>query len=803
MTKTQTITPDRLANALEGRRGIKILSLDCFDTLLWRDTHASYDLFDLLEGVTPRQRRRADQAARKERKLTHGASNEVTLREIYAKLLPTIGTEAREAYVEREIAIEIRHCYAFAPTVDLMREAKRRGIRIIVVSDSYLERDQLETLIRGAAGDAVADMIDDIFTSCDHRSSKSERLFETVLKRTGSRPDRILHIGDNKHADAVAGSRHGLQTLHLVQFTDAAVQRLRQEHAAGALVIGGSTSFQPHRATLALAETGITDPATKLGFVAVGPIMADFARWIAAEAAELAATRQGKVHLLFLMRDGHLPREVFAAMNPDIATHAVEISRFAANSASLTDAAAIRRFVLEEIGDGSGINFLRQLHITGDEAHDLLDSLTEDDPRALAEALQTDVWVARIAARSLAYADRLNGYVRDTVNPAPGDTLLLVDVGYKGTVQGKIGAALAETFGVRVAGRYLLLLEEEISGLDKRGMLDLRTYDVTTLETLMSAFIVLEQFCTLPQGSVLDYREGGGTIRSATQLKRHQNVIRSAIQAGCVAFAHADGKAAIRRNALPVEAAHRGALSALARLLYLPLPDELAVMSQFEHDWNLGSDFVALLFDPETAARGLRERGLFYLKNSHRLFLPAELRGQGLPTSLTLLAQRRFGLDLRFADFADHTLALPVLIADGTDSFTDTVQAIPTHQGYYVAAVPIGAGRYTLGIQFGRDFEFVQIDSARFLPVSAFLEGEAAARTTTDAMPSFEDMELVAPGIFRCTSGAAFLMAPPPPVDDPKVPMMLAVTFRPLAARPTTIDQSTPTRTSVLTGVPA
>lgn len=802
MNQTQTITPDRLANALDGRSGIKILSLDCFDTLLWRDVHASYDLFDLLEDVTPLQRRRADQAARKERKLTHGASNEVTLREIYAKLFPTRDAADREIYVEREIAAEIRHCYAFAPTVDLMREAKRRGMKIIVVSDSYLERDQLERLIRSAAGDAVADLIDDIVTSCDHRSSKSERLFDTVLKRTGSRPDRILHIGDNKHADAIAGARHGLQTLHLVQFSEAAVQRLRQERTAGALVIGDTTSFQSHRATLALAEPALTDPAVKMGFAAVGPIMTEFARWIAAEAADLAATRPGKVHLLFVMRDGHLPREVFAAIHPGVETHAIEISRFAANCASLTDAGAIRSFVLEEIGDGAGINFLRQLHITGDEAHDLLDSVPKNDPRALAEMLQTDAWVARIAARSRDYADRLTGYVRDTVNPAPGDTLLLIDVGYKGTVQGKIGSAFEKTFGVHVAGRYLLLLEEEISGLDKRGMLDLRHYDAATLETLMSAFIVLEQFCTLPQGSVLDYREGGATIRSATQLKRHQNAVRAAIQAGCVQFARADGRAIIRRDDLPQQSRHRGALSALARLLYLPLPEEIAVMSQFEHDWNLGSDFVALLFDPATAGRGLRERGLFYLKNSHRLFLPAELRGQGLPTSLTLLAQRRFGLDLRFADFADHTLALSVLVADGSDSFAQTVEAFPTHEGFYVAAVPIGAGRYTLGIQFGLAFEMVQIESAKFLPVSAFLEGEAAARTTTGAMLSFEEMEQIAPNIFRCNSNAAFMMAPPPPIEDAKAPMMLAVTFRPLAARQT-IVQPTPTRMSALTGVAA
>ncbi|MBJ6122130.1 HAD family hydrolase [Sphingomonas mollis] len=797
----QTIQPHRLAQALDGHRGIKMLSLDCFDTLLWRDVHASHDIFELLDGVTPRQRRWADQAARKDRKLAYGASNEVTLREIYAKLLPNLDAAAREAYVEREIAAEARHCYAFAPTVELMREAKRRGLPVIIVSDSYLERDQLEGLIRAAAGDEVADMIDTIFCSCEYRSSKSERLFDTVLKHTAMRPDGILHIGDNKHADAISGMRHGLQALHLVQFADATVQRLRQERTAGALMMGGGTAFQPHRATLSLNEGAITGPAEAMGFAAVGPIMTNFAHWIAAEAAELNQAHGGKVHLMFLMRDGYLPQEVFAAIHPTIDTHAIEISRFAATSASLTDAAAIRKFIIEEIGHGAGIDFLRQLHVVGDEAHELLDGLPEDDPHALADALQTDEWVEKISARGEAYADRLADYIRVKIDPARGDTLMLVDVGYKGTVQGKIAAQIADTFGVKVAGRYLLLLEDEISGLDKRGMLALRNHDVATLETLMSAFIVLEQFCTLPQGSVVDYREGGQTVRAAVQIRREQNSIREAVQAGCLSFARTDGTAMIRRTAVSPDAAHRGAVSALARLLYLPLADEIKVMTRFEHDWNLGGDFVALLFDPDAAERGLRERGLFYLKNSRRLFLPAELRGQGLPTSLTLLTQRRFGLDLRFPDFADHTLPVTVLMTDGNKAFTDVVQAHPTHQGYYVAAVPIGAGRYTVGVQFGRDFELVQIESACFLPVSSFLDGEAATRLTTNATPYFEDMEQIAPDIFRCGNAESFLMVAPPPVQD-RVSMMLAITFRPLVKR-CAAPSSTPTTMSVLTGATA
>ena len=785
MNQTQTITPDRLAHALDGRRGIKILSLDCFDTLLWRDTHASHDLFDLLEGVTKTQRVRAERKVRKQRQLARMPSAEVTIREIYARLMPGAGDAVQETAVRRELEAEMRHCYAFAPAVALIREAKRRGMRVVVVSDTYFEQHQLRALIRAAAGDDLATMIDAIFCSCDARTSKSEQLFGTVLDRVRVPAARILHIGDNHQADAIGASRYGINALHLIQFSDDTLQRLRHEAAAGALMMPGEVRFQPHRATLAVGEPTLVEPAAKMGFSALGPILAAFARWTAVEAAALAVSRGGPVHLLFLMRDGYLPREVFSAIFPQTKTHAIEISRFAATAASLTDAAAVAEFILEEIGAGAGVDLLRQLHIVGDEATALLASLPAcGREQALADALTSQRWTEIIVARSLAYADRFAAYVRKVANPAPGDTLMLVDLGYNGSVQNMVEAQLSATFGVHVAGRYLALCEQDPSGFDKRGMIDRRDHDEGTMAALLRSIAILEQFCTVNQGSVVDYDDDAAPVRAALGIKGRQSDIRSAVQAGCLTFARADGTTMVRRrDGAGGRTRRHSALAALTRLLFLPSPSEIALMSRFEHDANLGSDETTILFDPALAASGLRERGLFYMKNSRRLFLPAELRGQGLPASLTLLAQRRFGLDLCFADFADHALPVPVLVADGTDSFADTVEAIPTHQGNYVAAVPIGAGRYTLGIQFGRDFELVQIESAQFLPVSAFLDGETAAHCTVDAMLSFEDMEQIAPAVFRCTSNAAFMMAPPPAAVDPTVPMLLAVAFRPLVAR--------------------
>ena len=62
---TETILPHELPDALDrGPDTVKVLSLDCFDTLLWRDCYAPTDLFSALPGLVSRQRVAAEHYAR-------------------------------------------------------------------------------------------------------------------------------------------------------------------------------------------------------------------------------------------------------------------------------------------------------------------------------------------------------------------------------------------------------------------------------------------------------------------------------------------------------------------------------------------------------------------------------------------------------------------------------------------------------------------------------------------------------------------------------------------------------------------
>ena len=791
---TGEILPGDLPRALDRCPQARMLSLDCFDTLLWRDTHTPGDVFAALPGISPLQRRWAEAQARRAAGFGHGRQ-EVTIGEIYAELMPGAGAARRKEAIAAECAAEAAHCFAFAPTVALMRAAKAAGLQVVIVSDSYLDAGQLRALITASAGADVAALIDRYFVSSAHGKPKALGLYGDVLRKLSTPAHQILHIGDNKKADVDGVAPFGVNTLHLKQFSADVERQLRLEASLDAIIHPAqptaaqppqTSAIQPHRAALALAEPAATDPARRFGLSVIGPVMAGFDAWLRAEAEALHRTRGGQVHWLFLMRDGHLPMRVHAATAPTDPAHAIEISRFTATAASLTGDGDALDYVLREMGTLPE-PLARQLLLPPAEIARLITGRgPQEASLALVEALRKGPVRAQVTQACRAMAKRLVAHVRAAVNPAKGDTLMLVDLGYNGTVQNRIDALLARELGVHVAGRYLLLRGKDKPGLDKVGFIDERHYDPHTLEALCANVAVLEQICTTPMGSVVDYTAEGDPIRRANIVAPAQGQIREAVQDGVLAFAAAHAGATIRAEPGDVLGRwRRGAASTLARVMYLPQAQELAVLAAFEHDVNLGTERKVALFDPAVATRGLRQRGLFYLNGCERMYLPAELSGHGMALKLSLLTNRRFGLPLTFDDFTEGSISLPVIFADTQTGNVaqQTIPARPTHDGFYMAAIPVGDGRFCAGVQLGQLAEWVEVDSIALMALEDFL-GEAgdASAEQIPITPEGEGMTEMAPRLWHAGAPDGFLMLRPPERRD-GAQLMLALVFRLITPR--------------------
>jgi len=294
--------------------------------------------------------------------------------------------------------------------------------------------------------------------------------------------------------------------------------------------------------------------------------------------------------------------------------------------------------------------------------------------------------------------------------------------------------------------------------------------------------------CTVAQGSVVDYALDGTPVRKGAGQKGLQNAVRDQVQAACVAFA-AHAEDGIVRPAGSDGAGCRRSMAAavLARFLFMPTAAEVEVLEAFDHDVNLGSDDMVKLVDPELAGRGLRRRGLFYVNQSSRMFLPGELRRHGLPQQLAMFAATRHQFDLRPADFHGDALELPCFVADATSQTLVTLEAQATHEGYYQVTVPVGAGRFAVGLQFGAIAEWLQIEEAAFHSAAGLNDPVAAA--ITPAVPAqimCEGMEEVSPGFYRCGEQALILV--PPPTGRVPEAIVLSLVFRPVVRRTPRIE---------------
>ncbi|NOW47578.1 FMN phosphatase YigB (HAD superfamily) [Novosphingobium sp. SG751A] len=779
------VLPHELPDVLDDFPQAQVLSLDCFDTLIWRDTYRPVDVFKVLPGMAGPQRARAEETARRAARIL-ARGEDITIAEIYDRLMPAASPEVRQAAIRAELDAEATHCYAFTSTVELIRRAKARGMQVVIVSDTYLSEEMLRELIARAGGEELSAMIDRVFVSSHWRLPKARGLYRHVLPELGVDAGAVLHIGDNLNADVKGVAPFGVQAVHLKQFHAEIERQLRLEACLDTLLSDGSDTLgapQPHRAALAQWTPQLTDTAQHFGYAVLGPIFTGYDRWLCAEAEVIGSRRGGRVHPLFLMRDGHLPLLVHQARGSGDG-HAVEISRFTATAAIFTTDAAIDAYVEDQLGTDPAV-IAHQLQIPPAEVKKLAAIADKTKGTQALYGLLDRREIRRFihkAARRM--ADRMIAHIRHAAAPRPGDTLMLVDLGYNGSVQNRIDAVLAEALGVHVAGRYLLLREVEVSGLDKAGYFDDRHYDHDALNAMANNVAVFEQFCTNTAGSVVDYTERGAPIRRANDIKQAQSAIREAAQQGCLFFAQtqpAASRRAHRDAAMDADHWRRANAAALMRLMFLPMPYELGVFENFEHDVNLGTAETVALFHKGHAQKGLRQQGLFYLKGARRMFLPAELSEEGMATRLAYLTSSRFGMMLNVSDFtAEGGFLVPTIYSNGQEVVETRFNALPTHNGYHSLCIPIGDCRYTAAIQFGALFDWVEVYSITALPQHEHLNNTHDTASREIAMtPVLEGIEARSGNLWQCTSPHGFALINPPPRRN-DTPMMLLVVFRPV-----------------------
>lgn len=766
----------------------RILSLDCFDTLLWRKVAAPTDVFFALEkteeyrraGLTASLRVSAEKSARQARVIT-GKGSEVTLEQIYRFALPEATADEVAALAACELACEIAHCFVFQPVFDLIVRARAAGLKVVIVSDTYFSEAQLRALLFAAMPELEA-MIDGVFCSSVLGLSKSAGIWRLLLPRLKTDPAQILHLGDNERADLQSPRRFGIRSAHLIQQDAQVADMLAAREQAAVQVLPDVRYRDPlpshFHAQYAAGAGG--DVRDTFGYVAMGPILYGFAEFILAEAAALAAPGRA-VKLGFLLRDGFLPARACAVLAGEPVGAELNISRFTAIAASLDSKDRVVWVLSRMLSEEAMESLTRQLLLPPALAQRILGEATRAaaPTMAFAALVLEDATLDVIRSRSRAFRRRLVAHVQQATGVQRGDTLLFVDLGYACTAQTLLKEVLEQDLGVDLVGRYLIAYRAAPGQADRKALIDGSEQDRRVLQSLTGQYIAgFEMLCTQNAPSTVDYTDDGAPVFAQAALGEAQHAAVAAIQAACLRFiADAGALAPCHKPRATHAERAQSAIIDLTRMLYFPSPLEIACMESFRFDFNLGTEHQLALFDAEAGLRDMRRQGFGYMNASldqMRTNYATELRQLDLSLSTLLFAQNRFGFDVTPAQASYRSEAVQVLVTNAREHVVREMAAHATHDGYFALHLPLRAGM-DLGVLFGQAYTFVQIDSVQLV--------EAGSEAGVDMDPGravlFDQMAHLDNGLFQAAGGAMMYLPGLPEYVAPG--LRCRVVFRPIA----------------------
>lgn len=636
---------------------VRVLSVDVFDTLLWRRVPEPFDLFlvlgqDLAEAgklasevsVTgfAELRRTAERAAREKVQAATGY-REVTLTEIYAAMPSSLFAAdfGREAQIAAELSCERRMLVADSEIAALMRAAKAAGAQVILISDTYFKAAEVKNFLAAAGcGDLP---IDRLYVSCEAGKPKYRDLFDTVLKDNGVPAAAMVHVGDSHEADIAPCTAREIRTVHYDKWAfSPRVQKFEfpVEAAARAALLGrrgdfGLTGLRARLQFRAPRDIAKADEAYwQIGASQLGPVFAGFARWIV---GMCAARGVGKV--FGIMREGRFLGQVIAAAARDLGhplqTEELWLSRRAVISASLY------ADDLSRLGDAIAIapgetedEILANLGLTRADVVAALPGFTMRANGALAAlteaVIETEVLKTKVLARAAALRGTLLKGLGKQIDLGKAQRVVLMDLGYAATIQSVLAGILArEGAKVQLEGLYLALNDRALvhrqSGSDVHAFIGNGGYNALVARLLTRTPDVLEHACMCREGSLARYDANGAPVLLANQRAEAQLAQMEVLQAGILA-----GVAAVDRLLGDLTVTPGPALATqvgrmIEGLLLHPSRKEAETIGAWRHEANFDladrRALTDLAFDPAA----LEYRGYAALLDAgrHQVYWPA------------------------------------------------------------------------------------------------------------------------------------------------------------------------------------
>lgn len=728
-----------IADLLTQHEGqIRVLSLDCFDTLLWRTVSEPIEVFKDLQnqplyvehGICSESRRMAERRVRQLRAGLFG-EHEVTIEEVYEHMLPDASKELVGQFVLAEIETEKKYLFAYLPMFELLSKAKKMGMKTVLVSDMYIHDHQLKELVESCAKKAgITVHIDQYFTSADHRTTKGRDLFHVVAKQLGEPQEMFLHIGDNTQADLEGARRAGVKGYHFNRFTPLLEDCMRKNATMQRLLSNDHGESLPmlsnwHATWSRLPRTNNT--MEMIGWYYLGPVMIQYLQWLMSEVQSLK--EQGhRPRIVFMMRDGYLPYKAYQSLQAqalvpfDAPIHAMDVSRFATLALNFSDPHAIQTYLISQKDKMFRTEMVRQLM----GVHDIGAvevNINTDDALPWTEFMQSVLQpenIQSIIDTSSKHRANFVRYIRKQIRPKAGESLVLADLGYTGTIQDQIKGILAEEFDLKTEGRYLILREAAGRQTSKKGLIDYRSMNRNSLNLLLSQIQTLEQLTVNDNGSLVQYAEGGQTVHEKSPLSDHQRLIKQQVQTGALDFVRTQSKNIfqfIKNHPF----SYLEAAGLIGRFTLQPSVGEMELYQLFSHDINNGTTRLRWISNPAMSRQMLIRGGNMTYDNDYHKMLANDLNAFGPELTNFNFLKSRLGVKFTLMDHKVINGDIPCVLSYGENFHQTKMPCFNSHEGFKVGILRGVNSSSAIGLSFGLKYEWLQIHSVALVDWAQFV----------------------------------------------------------------------------------
>jgi FMN phosphatase YigB (HAD superfamily) len=579
-----------------------LLSLDVFDTLVWRAVPRPTDVFFLVADELRGRRALFESSSRESfvsermgaeaRARRRVPSHEVTLSDIYAEFPRAYlrGLEPQEV-AEIEFRVEKRLVHVHAPMRDLLTRARSRGMRTALVSDTYFRHDQIAQLT-GVEADFT-------LVSCEHGLSKRGGLHRRLLERSDVTPERVLHVGDDRLADVEGPAELDLARYWFPRFPEAYQDLLETE-----------LPRQPSLRSpyIAAQDGGLTALRGRVMFHAgseherwgagiLGPIVSGFCDWVAERCAALDID-----HPLCLMREGRVFKQLLDLQAPGLEAREFFASRYVALRAAIFagNEAELARFVLRPTPQAR-TKILEQLGLEPGDLPGGDEILTPTRARSLVRRIVSDRALRdRVVRVSAGVRRNLLRHLDAVLGPGYRGRIAVVDLGYRGTIQEALQRVLdRERPGLTTHGLYLVTAGDvhvtQAAGAVAEGWLAENGEPVGMAHTFLRSPEIVEQSLMADCGTTLGHDEAGEPVLDSPRVAGEQRREIAEIQRGLLLWSR-EWTRLREESGLPGIPGLRDLCRAIGiRMIGRPLDIELELFGGWQHDENFGTSAARML----------------------------------------------------------------------------------------------------------------------------------------------------------------------------------------------------------------